>query len=92
MVAKTLIEELTGELPTQEKRVRKDKTQELRGWVLKNLGKEFGTIELSKKLDCSYDTALKTIKENPFYFVKVRRGYYEIRDGEAERIEAKKNQ
>lgn len=91
MVAKTLIEELTGETPELEKRVRVDKSTQLREWALKNLGKEFGTTEIAKSLDCSYDTAIKSIKENPDYFVKVRRGYYGIRDGLAERESAKKD-
>ena len=90
MVSRNLIEELTGEVVVHEKRVREDKTQQLREWVLKNLGKEFGTGELVKSLDASYETVLRTVKENPDYFVKVRRGLYAIRDGVAEREAAKK--
>ena len=91
MVSKTLIEELTGVVPEQEKKIRVDKTKELKEWVKKNISKELSTKEITSSLGCSYDTAIKTIKENPFYFINVRRGYYEIRDGEAEREEAKKN-
>jgi len=91
MVGKTLIEELTGEVVVHEKRVREDKTQQLKEWVDKNLGKEFGTNELVKSLDASYDTVLKSIKDNPDYFVKVRRGLYLVRDGAAEREAAKKD-
>jgi len=91
MVGKNLIEELTGVLPEHEKKIRQDKSGELREWVLKNVGKVFGTTEISKALDCSYDTAIKCIKENPFYFVKVSRGKYEIHDGIAEREAAKKD-
>ena len=91
MVGKTLIEELTGIVPELEKRVRVDRSKNLREWVLKNLDKEIGTADIARSLDCSYDTAIKSIKENPFYFVKVRRGIYAIRDGVAEREEAKKD-
>lgn len=91
MVSKTLIEELTGEFLTWSRREKQDKTRELKEWVQKNLSKELGTKEIADSLDCSYETAIKTIRENPFYFVKVRRGYYKIKDGEAEREEAKKS-
>ena len=91
MVGKTLIEELTGIVPELEKRVRVDRSKNLREWVLKNLDKEIGTADIARSLDCSYDTAIKSIKENPFYFIKVRRGIYAIRDGEAEREAAKKD-
>ena len=91
MVGKTLIEELTGVTPELERRVKVDKTAQLKEWVQKNLSKELSTKEIIASLDCSYDTAVKTIKENPFYFINVRRGYYEIRDGEFEREQAKKS-
>ena len=91
MVNRALIEELTGKVPQLEKRVKEDKSKNLREWVLKNLNKEIGTADIAKSLDCSYDTAIKSIKENPFYFIKVRRGIYSIRDGVAEREEAKKD-
>jgi hypothetical protein len=91
MVNKNLIEELTGVLPELERKVKVDKTKELKEWVSKNLSKELGTKQIAESLDCSYDTAIKTIRENPFYFVSVRRGYYEIRDGDTEREQAKKD-
>lgn len=91
MVGKSLIEELTGIVPELEKRVKVDRSKNLREWVLKNLDKEIGTADIARSLDCSYDTAIKSIKENPFYFVKVRRGIYAIRDGLVEREEAKKD-
>jgi len=91
MVGKNLIEELTGVMPELEKRVKVDRSKNLREWVLKYLDKEMGTADIARSLDCSYDTAIKSIKENPFYFVKVRRGIYAIRDGVAEREEAKKD-
>jgi hypothetical protein len=90
MVSKTLIEELTGESPVWSRKEKQDKAKELKEWVQKNLSKELPTKEIATSLDCSYETAIKTIKENPFYFVGTRRGYYEIRDGEIEREQAKK--
>ena len=91
MVGKKLIEELTGVTPELERRVKVDKTSQLKEWVQNNLSKELSTKEITLSLGCSYDTAVKTIKENPFYFINIRRGYYEIRDGELEREQAKKN-
>ena len=67
-----------------------DKAKELKEWVQNNLSKELATKEIATSLDCSYETAIKTIKDNPFYFIGTRRGYYEIRDGETEREQAKK--
>ena len=90
MVSKTLIEELTGESPIWSRKEKQDKAKELKEWVQNNLSKELATKEIATSLDCSYETAIETIKENPFYFVGTRRGYYEIRDGEAEREQAKK--
>ena len=90
MVSKTLIEELTGESPIWSRKEKQDKAKELKEWVQNNLSKELATKEIATSLDCSYETAIKTIKENPFYFVGTRRDYYEIRDGEAEREQAKK--
>jgi len=90
MVGKALIEELTGVTPELEKRVKVDKTAQLKEWVQNNLSKELATKEIVASLGCSYDTAVKTIKENPFYFFNTRRGYYEIRDGDSEREQAKK--
>ena len=89
MVSKSLIEKITGELPVLEKRTRNDKSDNIREWALTKLGKEFGTTEISKSLDCSYDKALQVIKDNPDYFTRSRRGYYVIHDGVAEREEAR---
>jgi len=91
MVSKSLIEELTGQTPQLVKKTKEDKTLKLREWVLAHLEQEYGTSDLGRKLGVSYDTAIKTIKENPFYFVKTRRGYYTVRDGLSEREEAKKD-
>lgn len=88
MVSRTLIEELTGETVKMERREPKKDT--LRDWVIKNVGKSFSTGELISELEVSYDTVLKTVKENPMFFTKVGRGRYEVRDGIAEREEAKK--
>ena len=90
MVGKSLIEELTGEVPNWAKKEKQDKTKELKEWVQNNLSKKLSTKEIASSLDCSYETAIKTIKENPFYFVGIRRGYYEVRNGEIEREQAKK--
>ena len=91
MVSRTLIEELTGEEVVHEKKERKDKSGELHTWVRRNVGSKFGTSKLVQELGVSYDTVLKIIRENPMFFVKVGRGQYEVRDGIAEREEAKKN-
>jgi hypothetical protein len=88
-VSKTLIAELIGEIPTTEKRVREDKDAKLREWVLAHLGEETSPWQLSKGLEVSYDTALSIVKNNVDYFVKVKKGIYTIRDGRAEREEAK---
>ena len=90
MVARTLIEELTGQEVVHEKRVREDKSGQLHQWVRRNETKKFGTSKLVQELGVSYDTVLKIIRENPMFFTKVGRGQYEVRDGIAEREEAKK--
>jgi len=88
-VSKTLIEELTGTLPVFEKKVRENKDAKLREWVLAHLGEATSPWEISKSLGISYDTALNVVKNNPDYFVKIKKGSYTIRDGQAEREEAK---
>lgn len=92
MVSRTLIEELTGHEVVHERRVREDKSAQLHQWVRRNEGKKFGTSKLVQELGVSYDTVLKIIRENPMFFTRVGRGQYEVRDGIAEREEAKKAQ
>ena len=92
MVSRFLIEELTGEVVVHERRVREDKSAQLHQWVRRNESKKFGTSKLVQELGVSYDTVLKIVRENPMFFTKVGRGQYEIRDGIAEREEAKKAQ
>lgn len=91
MVSRTLIEQLTGELPEVEKKIKKNKDQELREWVLLNLSKEMSPWQISQSLEVSYDTALKLVKENTDYFLKVKKGLYTIKDGKLERKAAKKD-
>ena len=91
MVSRTLIEELTGVMPVHEKKVREDKSAKLREWVHRHLGQTISPFKLSQELGVSYDNALIIIKDNVFYFTKVKKGVYEIRDGYAEREEAKAN-
>ena len=89
MISRTLIEELVGEVPTLEKKSR-SKSNSLHDWVKTNAGRDFSTGDLISELSVSYDTVLKTVKENPLFFTKVGRGRYAVRDGITEREEAKK--
>lgn len=88
-VSRSLIEELTGVEIVREKRAPA-KSNSLHDWVKANAGRDFSTGELITELGVSYDTVLKTIKDNTMFFTKVGRGRYEVRDGIAEREEAKK--
>jgi hypothetical protein len=91
MVSRTLIEELTGEVVRIERRAPERKSNALYDWVKTNVGRDFSTGDLISELGVSYDTVLKTVKENPMFFTKVGRGRYEVRDGIAEREAAKKD-
>lgn len=89
MVSRTLIEKLTGISPEHKKKERVDKQEVLRAWVCERIGSSLTTQEIADGLEVSYPTAIKIIKDNTDYFIKVKRGLWSLRDGMAERGEAK---
>lgn len=91
MVSNALIEELTGEkVVIGRKEQRRDVEKELQDWCRINASLELTTAEIQSMLKVSSSIALKLVK-NTDYFVKVRRGVYQVRDGMAEREAAKSN-
>jgi hypothetical protein len=91
MVSRKLIESLTGKEVVLDKKVKKRNfEQEMDDWSRINASLELTTTEIQSMLDISYAEALKIVKNND-YFVAVKRGVYRVRDGKAEREEAKKS-
>lgn len=90
MVGRTLIEQLTGESPEDKRTVKRNKDAQLRDWALEHLDQEVTTQEIADGLEISVATALKLTKESMDYFTKVKRGLFLVRDGVAEREEAKR--
>ena len=89
MVSPRLIEALTGKTPLKPKSAKVDKQAELKAWVQEHLGQEMKTAEIAEGLGVSLSTVSGLVKDKLDFFIKVRRGIYLIRDGEAERSLAK---
>lgn len=89
-VARRVIEELCGEVPEIQKKVRQaDKRRAMEQFVKDNADGVVTPADLAEAGDVSYATAMKFINENPVFFTKVERGSYLIRDVEAERQAAR---
>ena len=89
MVSRTLIEQLTGISPEHKKKDKTDKQGSLHAWVKTRVGESLTTQEIATELGVSYPTAIKVIKDNTDFFTRVKRGLWSVRDGIAERDEAK---
>jgi hypothetical protein len=90
-VAGRVIEELCGSIPTIERKVRMaDKRRAVEAWVKNNVGVTVTPQTISEIGDFSYSTAMSYINENVNTFTKVKRGFYLVRDQEAERAAQRK--
>lgn len=85
-IAGRVIEELCGTVPTIERKVRMaDKRKAVEAWVKDNVGVTVTPQTIAEIGDFSYSTAMSYINENVNTFIKVKRGFYLVRDQEADR-------
>lgn len=92
-VARSIIEELTGqEVVIEKKERRTDKYQKLIEWCKENHLRQFTAQDLCEVADISYPTALKFTKDRPDLVHKIKKGLYEARDPEIMRKEEKDRQ
>lgn len=85
-VAGRIIEELCGQIPTKERKVRMvDKRKMVQDWITDNPGVTVTPQTIAEIGDFSYSTAMAYINERVDVFVKVKRGFYLVRDVDAER-------
>jgi hypothetical protein len=91
MVSRSIAQELLGTHYEPNRKAKRNKDDALQTWVTENVGKEVSVEDVVSGLSVSKPTAYKLIKENPTVFVKVRWGFYSVRDVWAERLEAKAN-
>ncbi len=90
-IAGRVIEELCGSVPTIERKIRMaDKRRAVEAWVKDNAGTTVTPQTISEVGDFSYSTAMSYINENVNTFIKVKRGFYLVRDPEAERAAHRK--
>lgn len=90
-IAGRVIEELCGTLPTVERKIRmSDKRRAVEAWVKDNIGVTVTPQTIAEIGDFSYSTALSYINENVNTFIKVKRGFYLVRDQDAERAAQRK--
>lgn len=88
LVARNIIEELTGQEFTVERREkRSDKYQKLIDWCKENHLRQFTVQDLCELAEISYPTALKFTKDRPDLVFKVKKGLYEARNPEIIRKE-----
>lgn len=85
-IAGRVIEELCGTAPTIERKVRMaDKRKAVENWVRENAGTTVTPQTIAEVGDFSYSTAMSYINEHVNTFTKIKRGFYLVRDWEAER-------
>ena len=90
-IAGRVIEELCGSVPTIERKVRMaDKRRAVETWVKNNVGVTVTPQIIAEVGDFSYSTAMSYINEHVNTFIKVKRGFYLVRDQEAERAAQRK--
>ena len=87
-IAKSVIEELTGqEIVIEKKERRTDKYQKLIDWCKENHLRQFTVQDLCDLVEISYPTALKFTKDRPDLVYKIKKGLYEARNPEIMRKE-----
>lgn len=90
LVANSVITELTGSIPSVERRERRaDKYAKLIDWCKTNHLVQATANEIADVGGLSYPTALKFIGDRPDLFYKIKRGLYEIRNPEIIRQQEK---
>lgn len=90
-IAGRVIEELCGSTPTIERKVRMaDKRKAVQDWVQENAGTTVTPQTIAEVGDFSYSTAMSYINEQVNTFTKIKRGFYLVRDWEAERAADRK--
>ena len=90
-IAGRVIEELCGSAPTIERKVRMaDKRKAVQDWVRENAGTTVTPQTIAEVGDFSYSTAMSYINEQVNTFTKIKRGFYLVRDWEAERAADRK--
>ena len=88
-IPRSLILELTGELPNLKPKVKRDPDAEFYAWAAENAGKVLSSNELADLLEVSYQVAMSKVRKYPDCFSKVKRGTYKVLDALAERAAAK---
>jgi hypothetical protein len=90
-IAGRVIEEFCGSMPTVERKIRMaDKRRAVESWVKDNIGVTVTPQTIAEIGDFSYSTALSYINEHVNTFIKVKRGFYLVRDQDAERAAQRK--
>ena len=85
-IASRVIEELCGEAPVIERRQKiADRRRVVDAWVRDNAGVTVTPQTIAEVGGFSYSTAMSYINERVDAFTKVKRGFYAVRDVEAER-------
>jgi len=90
-VSRSLIEELAGAVPELERKVKRNKEDNIYAWASENLGRNVTVQDVVDGFKVSMPTAYKIIREHPDCFIKVSWGVYSVRDGRADREAAKSN-
>lgn len=87
MVSQSIIKELVGEVYEYIPKARKQPTSAsvLETWTKEHIGIDITPTVLSEQTKLSYNVVTKFMRERRDLFHKVKKGYYFVRDVEAER-------
>lgn len=88
-VAQKVIDFLGVESPEMKRERRADKYAKILEWCEENRYHQVTAEQIAEVGDMSYATALKYMKSRPDLFHQLKRGLYEIRDPDNERLIAK---
>ena len=89
-VVPTVIEQITGSIPTIDRRVKRaDKHKGLEQWCVDRTGQIVKVDEIAAGAGVSGQKVRTFIDSRPDLFRRVERGRYEIKDMQAERLAAK---
>lgn len=81
-----------GDLKRQKKKERRKRgatAERIKEWLAKSEGKEVAVWDIAEALDLSEATVYKFKRDNPGWFRKTTKGFYEIVNVDKERAEAK---
>jgi hypothetical protein len=86
MIPQTVVSLVNPDFEGIEPKVkRSQKYDAVYKWLDSNPGNQITTQQFCDVTEMSYPTTLKFIDNNPQYFRKIKRGYYEVRNPQAER-------